>query len=117
MVALRLTQITPPDATPDQLRQRVKAAWSAVPQEHIRSLFESMPRRVAALRLPTRLSDVLIYRARALCVLGGYLVPSGIEPRSSGLEADALTTRLPTALPTKESYSQSIDSTIEGGRR
>ncbi|GFW26472.1 transposable element Tcb1 transposase [Trichonephila clavipes] len=48
MVAQRLTKITPPAATPDQLWQRVEAAWSAVPQEHIQSLFESMPRRVAA---------------------------------------------------------------------
>ncbi|GFV50176.1 transposable element Tcb1 transposase [Trichonephila clavipes] len=48
MVAQRLTQSTPPAATPDQLCQRVEAAWSAVPQEHIQSLFESMPRRVAA---------------------------------------------------------------------
>ncbi|GFW64109.1 transposable element Tcb1 transposase [Trichonephila clavipes] len=48
MVAQRLTQITPPAATPDQLWQRVEAAWSAVPQEHIQNLFESMPRRVAA---------------------------------------------------------------------
>ncbi|GFV62046.1 transposable element Tcb1 transposase [Trichonephila clavipes] len=48
MVAERLTQITSPAATPDQLWQRVEAAWSAVPQEHIRSLFESMPRRVEA---------------------------------------------------------------------
>ncbi|GFX26699.1 transposable element Tcb1 transposase [Trichonephila clavipes] len=48
MVAQRLTQITPPAATPDQLWQCVEAAWSAVPQEHIQSLFESMPRRVAA---------------------------------------------------------------------
>ncbi|GFX24232.1 tolloid-like protein 2 [Trichonephila clavipes] len=48
MVAQRLTQITPPAATPDQLWQRVEAAWSAGPQEHIQSLFESMPRRVAA---------------------------------------------------------------------
>ncbi|GFU11985.1 hypothetical protein TNCV_3265771 [Trichonephila clavipes] len=45
MVAQRLTHITPL-ATPDQLWQRVEAAWSAVPQEHIQSLFESMPRRV-----------------------------------------------------------------------
>ncbi|GFX20274.1 transposable element Tcb1 transposase [Trichonephila clavipes] len=44
MAAQRLTQITPPAATPDQLWQRVEAAWSAVPQEHIQSLFESMPR-------------------------------------------------------------------------
>ncbi|GFT33291.1 transposable element Tcb1 transposase [Trichonephila clavipes] len=48
MVAQRLTQITPPAATPDHLWQRVEAAWSAVPQEYIQSLFESMPRRVAA---------------------------------------------------------------------
>ncbi|KFM57949.1 Transposable element Tcb1 transposase, partial [Stegodyphus mimosarum] len=48
MVAERLIQITSQAATPDQLWQRVEAAWSAVPQEHIQSLFESMPRRVAA---------------------------------------------------------------------
>ncbi|GFX82558.1 transposable element Tc1 transposase [Trichonephila clavipes] len=48
MVAQRLTQITPPAATPDKLWQRVEATWSAVPQEHIQSLFESIPRRVAA---------------------------------------------------------------------
>ncbi|GFV43718.1 transposable element Tcb1 transposase [Trichonephila clavipes] len=48
MVAQRLTQITPPAATPDQLWQRVEAAWSTVPQERIQSLFESMPRRVAS---------------------------------------------------------------------
>ncbi|GFW49217.1 transposable element Tcb1 transposase [Trichonephila clavipes] len=47
MVAQRLTQITT-RYTPDQLWQRVEAAWSAVPQEHIQSLFESMPRRLAA---------------------------------------------------------------------
>ncbi|GFV67719.1 transposable element Tcb1 transposase [Trichonephila clavipes] len=34
MVAQRLTKITPAAATPDQLWQRVEAAWSAVPQEH-----------------------------------------------------------------------------------
>ncbi|GFW30469.1 HTH_Tnp_Tc3_2 domain-containing protein [Trichonephila clavipes] len=43
-VAQRLTQITPPAAIPDQC---VEGAWSAVPQEHMQSLFESMPRRVA----------------------------------------------------------------------
>ncbi|GFT09463.1 transposable element Tcb1 transposase [Trichonephila clavipes] len=48
MVAQRLNQITPPAATLDQIWQHVKAAWSAVPKEHIQSLFESMPRRVAA---------------------------------------------------------------------
>ncbi|GFU64770.1 transposable element Tcb1 transposase [Trichonephila clavipes] len=49
MVAQRLTQITPPAATPDQLWQRMEAAWSSVPQEHIQSLLESMPRRVTAM--------------------------------------------------------------------
>ncbi|GFV75280.1 transposable element Tcb1 transposase [Trichonephila clavipes] len=48
MVAQRLTQIKSTAATPYQLWQWVKAAWCAVPQEHIQSLFESMPRRVAA---------------------------------------------------------------------
>ncbi|GFW46281.1 transposable element Tcb1 transposase [Trichonephila clavipes] len=48
MVAQRLTQITPPAATPDQFWQRVEAALSVVPQEHIQCLFEPMPRRVAA---------------------------------------------------------------------
>ncbi|GFV76264.1 transposable element Tcb1 transposase [Trichonephila clavipes] len=48
MVAERLAQITPPSITPDQLWQRVEAAWSAVTQEHIQSLFESIPRRVVA---------------------------------------------------------------------
>ncbi|GFU19509.1 hypothetical protein TNCV_4371781 [Trichonephila clavipes] len=37
-----------PAATADQLWQRVEAACSAVPQELIQSLFESMPRSVAA---------------------------------------------------------------------
>ncbi|GFV89418.1 transposable element Tcb1 transposase [Trichonephila clavipes] len=48
MVAQRLTQITPPAPTSDKLWQRVEAAWSAVPQEHIQNLFESMRRCVAA---------------------------------------------------------------------
>ncbi|GFT45846.1 uncharacterized protein TNCV_2649711 [Trichonephila clavipes] len=48
LVAQRLTQITPAAATPDQLWRRVEAALSTVPQEHIQSLFELMPRRVAA---------------------------------------------------------------------
>ncbi|GFT78935.1 transposable element Tcb1 transposase [Trichonephila clavipes] len=48
MVVQRLTQITPPAAKPDKLWQHVEAAWSAVPQEHIESLLESMPRHVAA---------------------------------------------------------------------
>ncbi|GFX31096.1 uncharacterized protein TNCV_2025991 [Trichonephila clavipes] len=47
MAAQRLTPITPPAATPDQLWQRVEAYWSSVPHEHVQSLFESMPRRVA----------------------------------------------------------------------
>ncbi|GFV13982.1 tyrosine-protein kinase receptor [Trichonephila clavipes] len=50
MVAQRLTQITLPAAPPDQLWQCAEAAWCTVPQEHIQSLFESMPKRVAAIR-------------------------------------------------------------------
>ncbi|GFT46536.1 transposable element Tc1 transposase [Trichonephila clavipes] len=46
MVAQRLSQITLPAATTDQLWQRVETTWSAVPQEHIQILFELMPRRV-----------------------------------------------------------------------
>ncbi|GFW59760.1 transposable element Tcb2 transposase [Trichonephila clavipes] len=45
MVAQRLTLITSPAATPDQLWQRVEATWSAVPQERIKILFGSMPRQ------------------------------------------------------------------------
>ncbi|GFV90183.1 transposable element Tcb1 transposase [Trichonephila clavipes] len=48
MVAQRMIRITTPATTPDQLWQRVEAAWSAVPQEHIPSLFESMPKRVTS---------------------------------------------------------------------
>ncbi|GFS95602.1 transposable element Tcb1 transposase [Trichonephila clavipes] len=48
MVAQRLTHITPSATTPDQLWQHVEAAWSAVPEEYIQSLSESMPRCVAA---------------------------------------------------------------------
>ncbi|GFV73868.1 transposable element Tcb1 transposase [Trichonephila clavipes] len=46
MVAQRLTQITLLASIRDQLWQRVEAAWSAL--AHIQSLFELMPRRVAA---------------------------------------------------------------------
>ncbi|GFU96843.1 hypothetical protein TNCV_5093171, partial [Trichonephila clavipes] len=45
------------------------------------------------LRTPTRLSDPLILQARTPCVLGWYLVASGIKPRLSGVESDALTPR------------------------
>ncbi|GFV64628.1 hypothetical protein TNCV_850771 [Trichonephila clavipes] len=41
-------KIIPPAAPLDQLWQRVEATRSAIPQEHIQSLFESMLRRVAA---------------------------------------------------------------------
>ncbi|GFV55335.1 transposable element Tcb1 transposase [Trichonephila clavipes] len=48
---VRIAEFDPhytPAATPDQLWQRVKAAWSAVPPKHIQSPFELIPRRVAA---------------------------------------------------------------------
>ncbi|GFT90065.1 hypothetical protein TNCV_2553841 [Trichonephila clavipes] len=53
------------------------------------------------LRQPTRFSDLLIQRACTPCVLEGYLVAWGIEPRTSDLESDALTTRLLTAIDKK----------------
>ena len=48
MIAERLARDTPPSATTDQLWQYVEAAWNAIPQQHIQSLFDSMLRRVAA---------------------------------------------------------------------
>ncbi|GFX74637.1 transposable element Tcb1 transposase [Trichonephila clavipes] len=69
MVAQRLTQITPPAATPDQLWQRVEAAWSVVPQEHIQSLFESMPRRVAAAVAHTGIFQGREVRGRKFTIL------------------------------------------------
>ncbi|GFY33603.1 transposable element Tcb1 transposase [Trichonephila clavipes] len=47
MVAQRLTQITLPAATPDQLWQRVEAAWLLY-LNNISKVSESMPRHVAA---------------------------------------------------------------------
>ncbi|GFT94362.1 hypothetical protein TNCV_2391481 [Trichonephila clavipes] len=38
---------TPPAATSNQLCQYGEAAWSAVPQGYIQSLFHLLPRRVA----------------------------------------------------------------------
>ncbi|GFX48618.1 reverse transcriptase domain-containing protein [Trichonephila clavipes] len=72
MVAQRLTQITPPAATPDQLWQRVEAAWSAVPEEHIQSLFESMPRQGSPTSIP---EDT-------------FMPYSEFEPEPTGLHAD-----------------------------
>ncbi|GFW63576.1 transposable element Tcb1 transposase [Trichonephila clavipes] len=48
MVAHQLTQITTPAVKLDQLWQRVEDSMFAVPQEHIQSLFESMPWHVTA---------------------------------------------------------------------
>ncbi|GFW64288.1 transposable element Tc1 transposase [Trichonephila clavipes] len=42
-----ISKIIPTAATPFQLWKHVQAAWSAAPQEHFQSLFESMPRHVA----------------------------------------------------------------------
>ncbi|GFV11756.1 hypothetical protein TNCV_977451 [Trichonephila clavipes] len=67
------------------------------------------------LRTPTRLSDSLVLRPRTPCVLRGYLVSSGIEPRPSSLESDALTPRLPTAFVCN--LVQSISKTILEGIR
>ncbi|GFV56075.1 uncharacterized protein TNCV_2266611 [Trichonephila clavipes] len=48
MLAQRLARDTLPTATPDQLLQYVEAAWTVVPQRYIQSIFDSMPRSVAA---------------------------------------------------------------------
>ncbi|GFT14962.1 transposable element Tcb1 transposase [Trichonephila clavipes] len=48
MFAQRLPRDTLSTATPDQLWQYVDAAWTAVLQGYIQSLFDSMPRRMAA---------------------------------------------------------------------
>ncbi|GFT56793.1 uncharacterized protein TNCV_1268851 [Trichonephila clavipes] len=47
MPAQRLAWDTPPASTPNQLWQYVEAAWTALPQGYIESLFDSVPRRVA----------------------------------------------------------------------
>ncbi|PRD20812.1 UNVERIFIED_CONTAM: Transposable element Tcb1 transposase [Trichonephila clavipes] len=44
----RLARDTQPTTTLDPLRYYVEAAWSTVPQGYIQSLFDSIPRRVAA---------------------------------------------------------------------
>ncbi|GFV79525.1 transposable element Tcb1 transposase [Trichonephila clavipes] len=89
MVAQRLTQITPPAVTPDPLWKRVEAAWSAVPQEHIQSLFESITRHVAAV-----ISNNGLLRRRAASLLVRLVVgderweapdpPSGCSPSKLG---------------------------------
>ncbi|GFT09469.1 transposable element Tcb1 transposase [Trichonephila clavipes] len=51
MVAQRLTQITLLAATPDQLWQRVEAAWSAITQAYIQDKLLIAPLRVEAAAL------------------------------------------------------------------
>ncbi|GFV24950.1 transposable element Tcb1 transposase [Trichonephila clavipes] len=84
MVAQRLTQITSPFATPDQLWQRVEAAWSAVPLEHIQSLFESMPRRVGAYSrgVLEALGEVLEEESKSVCS------KSSMSRSNSAIEVD-----------------------------
>ncbi|GFX01794.1 hypothetical protein TNCV_1021971 [Trichonephila clavipes] len=94
MVAQRLIQITPPAAKQDQLWESVEAAWSAVPQEHIQSIFESMPRLVTA-----SLSNNGGY---SCCIYGGqqytliYFDPKDFSPHSiDSVEGHASLLRLP----------------------
>ncbi|PRD32903.1 UNVERIFIED_CONTAM: Elongation of very long chain fatty acids protein [Trichonephila clavipes] len=82
MVAQRLTHITPPAAAPDQLYQRVEAACSAVPQEFIQSLFESMPRRVIFFVLRKKNKHIstlhVVHHAVVpIAVWGGFRVEPG----------------------------------------
>ncbi|GFW98164.1 transposable element Tcb1 transposase [Trichonephila clavipes] len=48
MVAQRLTQITPPSPTPDQVWQRVEAALGLLYPKYTSKVSESMPQRVKA---------------------------------------------------------------------
>ncbi|MBJ5505484.1 hypothetical protein JGG47_23220 [Salmonella enterica subsp. enterica serovar Derby] len=48
LIGNRVVRQVPPAAAPDELWHRVEAAWTDIPQAQIRSLFLSMPRRVAA---------------------------------------------------------------------
>lgn len=48
VIGERLARHDAPACTPDELWLRVEAAWAAIPQQQIQSLFYSMPRRVAA---------------------------------------------------------------------
>ncbi|GFX46368.1 transposable element Tcb1 transposase [Trichonephila clavipes] len=57
MLAQRLVRYTPHTAAPDQLWQYVEAAWAAVPQGLIQSLFDSVPKRVAVV-IPTMVATL-----------------------------------------------------------
>ncbi|GFS51205.1 transposable element Tcb1 transposase [Trichonephila clavipes] len=68
MVAQRLIQITPPAARLDQLWQCVEAALSAVPQEHIQSLFVINSQTCGDL---CRDNDLQQWRLVSLLILAG----------------------------------------------
>ncbi|GFV28765.1 transposable element Tcb1 transposase [Trichonephila clavipes] len=49
LVGRRLSRDPPPAAAKDELLLRIQAIWNSLPQADIQNLFESMPRRIAAL--------------------------------------------------------------------
>ncbi|GFU39772.1 hypothetical protein TNCV_1949621 [Trichonephila clavipes] len=49
MVGRRLARDPRPAASKDKLLLRIQAIWNSFPQADIQNLFDSMPRRIAAL--------------------------------------------------------------------
>ncbi|PRD21767.1 UNVERIFIED_CONTAM: Transposable element Tcb1 transposase [Trichonephila clavipes] len=49
LVGLRLARDPCPALSEDELLLRIQAIWNSLPQADIQNLFDSMPRRIAAL--------------------------------------------------------------------
>ncbi|GFT82473.1 transposable element Tcb1 transposase [Trichonephila clavipes] len=49
LVCRRLARDPRPGASKDEFLLRIQAIWNSLPQEDIQNLFDSMPRRIAAL--------------------------------------------------------------------
>ncbi|GFV91112.1 transposable element Tcb1 transposase [Trichonephila clavipes] len=49
LVGRRLARDPRPAASKDELLLRIQAIWNSLPQADIQNLFDSMPRRIAAL--------------------------------------------------------------------
>ncbi|GFT29048.1 transposable element Tcb1 transposase [Trichonephila clavipes] len=49
LVGRRLTHDPRPAASKDELLLHIQAIWNSLPQADIQNLFDSMPRRIAAL--------------------------------------------------------------------
>ncbi|GFU71333.1 hypothetical protein TNCV_3783181 [Trichonephila clavipes] len=93
MVAQRLTQIAPPAATPDKRWQRVEAAWSAVPQKHSQSHFESLPRFSNCPRQTSSNEDHHIVRITRVQPTASSAAIQEQEPPSLGASVSSRTIR------------------------